>query len=261
MIKGRYRYFTLVTLGILINLYVFLFPCFAQQERGSSPEYIFFRANTFYEEGKYDDAINEYSKMLAQGIESGNLYYNLGNSYFKKGDLGKAVLHYERAKRLIPRDSDLKSNYAFARAQIKYNISGSSQQWFERIFSALDILTINEITILLSVVFIFVVLFLIRALFFSVSRRVYRLIILTSTVFFIFLAIALFNRISLLEREAVVITKSSEVRFEPVESATTHFTLYGGAKVYLLQSKKNWSKIRRPDGKVGWIKSQETKKI
>ena len=87
----------------------------AQNERESDTGYIFYKANALYEEGKYDEAIEVYTGLIDQGLESGNLYYNIGNCYFKKGELGKAIVNYERANKLIPDDSDLKSNHDFAR--------------------------------------------------------------------------------------------------------------------------------------------------
>ncbi|MCK5504411.1 MAG: tetratricopeptide repeat protein [Thermodesulfovibrionia bacterium] len=261
MIKCAYRYFIAVTIGLLFNIYIFLPLCFAQQERSGNPEYIFFRANSYYEEGKYDDAIDEYSKLLARGVEGGNLYYNLGNSYFKKGELGKAILYYEKAKRLVPRDSDLKSNYKFAGSQIEYDVSGSSTTRYERAFSIFNMLTVNEMTVLLSAVFTLAVLFLIKRLFITVAGRYSILFMAVSLIVFVLIAVPLFYRVSLLDKEAIVMSRSPEALFEPLDNATAHFTLYEGMKVHMLQSKKDWYKVKRADGKVGWVRARDIEKI
>ena len=80
-----------------------------------TPQTLFFRGNTLYADEQYADAIAAYEKVLAAGVESGNLHFNLGNAYFKSGDVGHAVLAYERARRLIPRDPDLHANLGYAR--------------------------------------------------------------------------------------------------------------------------------------------------
>ncbi len=233
----------------------------AEGERQGDPKFLFYKANTLYEEGKYDEAISEYSKLISQGMESGNLYYNLGNSYFKKGDLGRAVLNYERAKRLIPRDSDLKSNYRFALSRTKSNVSETSSPLFKKAAAVFDTLTINEITVMLSSVFVVIILFFIVRLYVNISARNSLLFVSLSVVVFVIVAFSLFGRTSILDREAVVVSESTEVRFEPFENATTHFTLYEGMKIEIVQYRKEWMKVRRPDGKIGWIKSQAAEKI
>ena len=79
----------------------------------------FINATDAYTKGQYANATDLYEKVLASGVESGNLYFNLGNSYYKQGDYGKARLNYERAMQFIPRDSDLQYNYQFLMSFIK----------------------------------------------------------------------------------------------------------------------------------------------
>jgi tetratricopeptide (TPR) repeat protein len=82
---------------------------------GEGPSALFIRANGLYGDGKYAEAAAAYEQILAQGIESGAVQYNLGNAYLKAGDVGHAVLAYERARRLVPGDPDLAANLGFAR--------------------------------------------------------------------------------------------------------------------------------------------------
>jgi tetratricopeptide (TPR) repeat protein len=88
----------------------------AQDEAASAPQTIFFKANTRYHDGAYEDAAREYQRLLESGIESGNLFFNLGNAYFKVGDVGRAILNYERAALFMPSDPDLAANLAYARS-------------------------------------------------------------------------------------------------------------------------------------------------
>ncbi len=143
----------------------------ARQDKDSNAGYIFYKGNTLYEQGSYDEAISEYSKLLAQGVESGSLYYNLGNCYIKKGAIGKAILNYERAKRLIPRDSDLKSNYSFALSQLEIQSVNTSPPWHLKATRTFDVLSINELTVLLSAIFVVIILLMITRLFFPLSKK------------------------------------------------------------------------------------------
>ena len=86
---------------LLKNLIIFLsllpVSLFAQ------PETFLEQGNHFYQKQQYDKAIESYSKVLNEGYESAELYFNLGNAYYRKGSLGYAILNFERALKLSPR--------------------------------------------------------------------------------------------------------------------------------------------------------------
>ena len=79
---------------------------------------LFFQGNSFYQEERYSEAVKAYEQLVAMGVKSGPLYYNLGNAYFRIGTKGKAILNYERALQLLPRDADVKSNLDYARSLV-----------------------------------------------------------------------------------------------------------------------------------------------
>jgi tetratricopeptide (TPR) repeat protein len=230
----------------------------AQQER--SPKYIFFKGNTYYEEGRYDKAIEVYSQLLDEGYESGNLYFNLGNSYFKKGELGRAILYYEKAGRLIPRDGDLKANYQFAQSNIKYNVFEQSS-WLKRASDTFNMFTINEIAIILSILTGSFFLFLTVSIFIDKVKRYSYIAIVVLIIFVIPFALSLYSKIAALDGEVIIVAESVQAKFEPLDNATTHFTLYEGMKLYILELKKDWIKIKRHDGKTGWVKDDTAAKI
>ncbi|MBI4849786.1 MAG: tetratricopeptide repeat protein [Nitrospirae bacterium] len=227
----------------------------------NDPSSIFNKGNQLYESGKYDEAIKEYSRLLAQGFESGNLYFNLGNSYFKKGETGRAVLNYERAKRLMPDDSDLRSNYNYAVSKTDNTGQQSSASLAEKISGIFSGLTINGLTIFASAVYVLILAIFIAVIFFPAVKR-YSLIMLgVLSVIFLLSAFSLYSRVTVLDSEAIVISKNAEAKFEPMDNATTHFTLYEGMKILVLESKHDWNKVERFDGKTGWIRNQALEKI
>ena len=258
MNKGFMKFAALCFLLVTV---ITLSPVNAQIDRERDPGYIFYKANAFYEDGKYDDAIKVYSGLIDQGLESGNLYYNMGNSYFKKGELGKAILNYERAKKLIPGDSDLKANYDFVLSKVRNVVSMETVTMHNRVMAIYNSFTINGLTILLSLLYTIVLLFVF--IFFIAKSGVRYKTVFASflLVFFLLTTYAVFNRISANDREAVLIAGSSDAMFEPVESATVHFSIYEGSKVYIVQEKGDWLKIRRQDGKIGWIKKADSEII
>ena len=197
----------------------------------------FYAGNSKYEAGDYTAAIQEYEGALASGYSSGPLYFNLGNAYFKQGKTGKAILNYERARRLIPRDSDLNTNYDYARQMVKYS-AGTSKIFF----------TINELCLIAALLFLL-------ALLAGLWRRYY-----LSALLIIFLSLAVFfliKQAEAVDKEAVVISASSPAYFEPRKDATVHYNLYEGAAVYLVSRDGDWYKVRSADGKSGWVVRQD----
>ncbi|MDX1778881.1 MAG: hypothetical protein R3339_08360, partial [Thermodesulfobacteriota bacterium] len=87
----------------------------------------FMEAQKNYKEGKYSQAAGGFEKLLQNGDRNGALYYNLGNSYFKMGMLGKAILSYRLAELYTPRDEDLNANLNYARQLTKDRIE--TKQW------------------------------------------------------------------------------------------------------------------------------------
>jgi len=250
-----------IVLYIALILFVTVSTVYAQKEGERDPVYVFYKANALYEEGKYDEAINVYTALKDQGLESGNLYFNIGNSYFKKGELGKAILNYERAIKLIPGDSDLKSNYDFALSQVKNMVSVKSVPFHRKVLNLYRSLSMNGLTILLSVAYIVLLSFIFIFFVFKPGTRHRYIFTISLLIFFLISLYALSDRITSQNREAVLIAESSDAKFEPVDNATIHYTIYEGTKVYIVQEKLDWLKIRRQDGKVGWIKKADSEII
>ena len=95
-------------------------------------EAFFDEGNQRYQNGDFDGAVASYARILEAGLESGDLYYNLGNTYFKRGEIGPAILYYERARRLMPADEDLLANLALARQLTADEITPLPQFWLFR---------------------------------------------------------------------------------------------------------------------------------
>ena len=247
----------LVGFSLLFSLLIFnLRSSFAQETGLTTVNQFFYQGNSAYKEAKYEAAIDNYEKVVSLGVESGNLYYNLGNSYFKKGELGKAVLNYEKALFFIPTDSDLKSNYEYVLSSLNLG-SQSFGNRFEKFANRLfEETTVNFLTIILSVIYIIAILTLICNLFFDWAKRSSRILFLILIALFVLSAVSLSSKITYLNKGAIVISKEADVKFEPLEGATTYFKLTEGSKVEILE-KADWYKIKRFDGKIGWIDKGE----
>lgn len=240
-------------LWVLFLIFSAGFSPFALAQEGPIPQYAFIQGNILYKENKYPQAIEKYESIITQGIESGNLYYNLGNCYFKEGELGKALLNYERARRFIPADSDLKSNYDYARALLNLGPANVSGNWFfrqiDRLFSDIGL---DFSALLCSLLYTAIFLLLIFSLFFSAIKRFFKPAIAALAVLFILSAIGLARKISYFEKGAIIL-RDTEVKFEPLAVATTYFKLGAGEWAGVIEKSGAWYKLRRNDGKSGWV--------
>ncbi len=233
--------------------------CFVGRATAANPDLIsdaealskFVAAGAAYKAENYDKAIATYEEILRGGKESGALYYNLGNSYFKKGSPGKAILNYERARRLIPRDSDLNFNagYARSKAGVPEASGGFSAQLVEpRIRNWTD----REIAwawIVITLAGAAVHLLSLFGKWPLMTRR--HAIVLVCALWLVCLG-GFAVKFAAEENLAVTIVPG-EAKFEPREDATVHFPLGEGTMVKVLEAEDAWAKIRRDDGKVGWV--------
>ncbi|MFH1458038.1 MAG: hypothetical protein ABIG31_02590 [Candidatus Omnitrophota bacterium] len=234
----------------------------AQAQENSELRKLFIEANFAYKDSRYEEAAAQYEKILKKGYENGNLYYNLANSYFKKGDLGKTVLYYERAMFFMPYDSDLKSNYDYVRSLLNLGlpeIPGSRfQRWIDRLFAGVSI---NGLAYFLSFLYMAAMAILSLNLFLKRFRRFSMPILILLGLLFLPAALSLNRKIDTFNNAAVVISKLADVKFEPFETATTFFKLPEGSIVEILGKTGNGYKIKRSDGKLGWISASSVEAI
>lgn len=220
------------------------------------PAAAFGRASVYYEEGNFDEAIKQYNGILESGLESGSLYYNLGNCYFKKGELGKAIFNYEKARRLIPLDKDLEANYEYARSLIEGARDLPGKGALLRMFNGLfERFSVDGLTVSLSVFYMLILIAVSLSLFFKETKKRVLIFCAFMGLFLITGFLGLRSKVALMGREAVVISAQAEARFEPMDKATTYFTLYEGMKVEVVSSKGGWSKVRRRDNKSAWVEN------
>lgn len=211
-----------------------------------------------YLRSDFQSAIQIYESLLKQG-ESAEVYYNLGNSYYKIGDIAHAILNYERALLLSPGNSDIRANLEIARAKTIDKIIPVPEVFFVSWFKALINCWSIDVWAWFSIVSF--ILFLICIGFFFYSRAIIgkKISFVAGVVMFVFVLIgnifAFQQKRFLTERtKAIVLVPSVTVRSTPSESGTSLFILHEGHKVEIKDnSMREWKEIRLEDGKVGWL--------
>lgn len=223
---------------------------------------VFEEANRLYLEQKYDAAIFRYESVIKNGFESGEVYFNLGNAYYKSGKIQYAILNYERAKRIIPNDEDINFNIQLANLQLIDKVEPIPELFIYRWANSL--LTIFSLQ---AMVWMIYGLFLAALTSFSVflftrSYESKRYSLMGGMIFSFFLFVGIANFLVQSYREsssefAIVMTDVANIKSAPDSKGNDLFVIHRGIKVQVLDSVNKWNKIRLPDGKVGWIPEQE----
>lgn len=233
----------------------------AEEPKKADPNQLFYAGNSHYENRNYTKAIEEYLKIRDANLKSGGLYYNIGNGFLKLGKVGYAILFYEKAKRLMPRDSDLRSNLAYARSLVgnsDMQIRAQKKIIIKIINRPFIYLTLNAIAI--SAAILYLTLIAVQTIFILSPRFKNRFGLLFPAVLILFLlnltALSVRYYEERILARGVVIRKETECKYEPIDSSTTYYTLPEGSDCYILKTRNGWRQIKRPDGRIGWVKRE-----
>ncbi len=248
------------TLWLAIMALLFLMPF--RLAFASEADDLMRQGNQAYQDKRYDEAIDTYLKLINSGYEGVSLYYNLGNSYYREGKIGYAILYYEKALRLSPGDDDVVHNLAIANTKTVDKINTLPKfflfQWWE---SLLALFTVGGWT---RIVYLFYLLFLgsIGLYFFARRSSVQRYSIFAGFVLIVLLIVSGSLWVVNLNRDAnvkngIVIEPTATVKLAPDSTSNDAFVIHEGSKVRALDKVEDWVKIRLQDGKEGWIKQDE----
>ncbi len=257
--KRNENTFVRMILLAVISLSSFLFPL-------SSHAVTKAEADSSYVRGQYQQAITQYEALLKQGA-SADLYYNLGNAYYRTENIPEAVLNYERALLLSPGDRDIRFNLQIARSKTFDKIVPESEMffvtWYRSLVSMMSVdawartaLVSLALTIILLLVYLFSEkIWLRKAGFFG--GVVLLLLFVGANIF------AWQQKKDLLNRKgAIIFAPSVTVKSTPAANGTDLFILHEGTKVVITDgSMKEWKEIRLADGKEGWIESKHIRVI
>jgi hypothetical protein len=215
-------------------------------------------ANLLYEEGRYGEAATRYQALVDASVQDGRLYYNLGNAYFKASDLGRAILNYRRAQRLLPRDGDVAANLKLARAQTLDRIEAENEGGLVGLVRRLiGWNTLDEAAIAALVLWVILCGLAVGALLWQRRRRA--LLYLAGGVATLLLLGLLSIGIRLLDqhgqRPAVVVADEVAVRSGPGDDYLTEFTLHAGAEVRVVERRADWVRVALPGDLQGWAPS------
>ena len=230
-------------------------------------EAFFDEGNRRYQDGDFTGALASYVRILDEGLESGELYYNVGNTYFKLGEVGPAILYYERARRLMPGDDDLLANLELARSLTADDIAPlpgfwlfSAVGWWVGVLPRPALVWLVALAYLTAMTAVLLVIISPATALATWGRRVAIAGAAVTVVLGINLAVRELGVGA--DEEAVIMVEETEVQSAPSDDSTLQiFAVHEGTKVRIDRRSETWTEIVLEDGKVGWVRADQIEPI
>lgn len=228
------------------------------------------KAAEAYRVGDFGKSIELYESIVAQNLsenkESPEIYYNLGNAYFRNNQVAKSILNYERALLLKPGDSDIRHNLRFARTQIEDKVDVSGNLFFSNLWRNFVNLFDSNTWAIFGIVFFILFLACIAVFLFVRIMWLKKTAFYAGIVFFVFMIFS--NTFAFTQKNAriqrntgVVMAASASIMTSPDNNSKELFRLHEGTKVKLNKTDGNWYEVEIANGSVGWTQKENVEQI
>ena len=219
---------------------------------------LFEKANKAYNNSDYTSAITLYDSILTIGLESSELYYNLGNCHYKAQDWANAIWHYEKSLKLEKNDKTTQ-NLELANLKIIDRIEDIPQLFYKKWWSSFISIFNMFSWQLISILIVWLALTIKILGQFTNYKKEHFLSILYSLALISFFATYSTYQRNITKKEAIIFTSSIVVNSAPTTNSTNLFSLHSGSKIEILDTIGEWINIKIENGSSGWIKKSECK--
>jgi tetratricopeptide (TPR) repeat protein len=248
--------------NVLLVIVLFL----ASLSYATENQLIIARANKAYADGLFTNAADLYKQVLNSGNESWELYYNLGNSYYKMNDFASAILYFEKAKKLNPGNEDVNFNLKVTNNKIADKIEPLPEMFYKRWY--LNLVELFPVDLWARITILTFILSLFFALFYVMSQRIYirKIGFWAGILFFIVSVLSVHFSVQNYKTlqnntEAIIFAPTVTIKSSPDDKSIDLFVLHEGTKVIILDNIGNWYEIRIANGSVGWLPVSSVEKI
>jgi hypothetical protein len=226
----------------------------------------FEKGNVLYQKGQYEQAIQAYESVLDSRQQSAELYFNLGNCYYKLNKVAPSIYNYEKALVLAPEDVDITNNLKFAQKLTIDEVKEVPKVGFAKLLHDFTGMFHFNTWAWISVVFGFLFLGFFIGYYFSLAAVLKRIFFFGMFVWVLFLLVsvgaAIFEKNHFVtDRPAIVFAEVTEVKSEPQKASSATFVLHEGTKVFVKEILGKWKKIELTDGTEGWIESEAIREV
>ena len=248
----------------IIILYSFFFCgiIFSQTEN----EVSFKSGVELYNKGDYNEAINLFVKIINNGEHSDELYFNLGNSYYKLNDIPNSIYYFEKALKLNPNDKDILNNLTYSQNMLIDKIDLLPSNQLSDFFNyTSDFFSIKQ-WLIIGTIFLYFFLILFVIYFFKRDSNTKKKYFTLSSTFFFLTIIFILTGVTKFENQksniqAIIFDKKIDFRTEPNYRSEIQFNLHEGTKVNIIDELDDWVLVELSNGASGWMESKSIKKI
>ena len=220
-------------------------------------------ADSMYAKGDFESAASLYTLIIEKQGVAPEIYYNLGNCYYRTGNMPLAILNYERALKLDPSDSDIRNNLSLARSKIQDKSSEPSEFFFLAWWYSLSnrfTLSFWKTIALILFLFSLILCILYLTLQKEKGKKLFKHLSITSFILCMICNAAAWQQYhsSIDINAAIVTSEKVEVKSSPSTSSTDLFVIHAGTRLKILDnSMKEWSEVEYEEGKEGWVKNDD----
>ncbi len=252
MVKKYFLFGLFIWLGIVLQ--------------ASEQDDLFMKANQSYQEKNYSSALKIYEELLDKGNKSAALHYNVGNCYYKTKQIGKAILHYERALFLDRNDEDTRYNLELAYKDVEDDFGTIADfflfDWWNKCSKLLSSTLWSILGILL--LWLGVAGLVLWVMGKERGQRKKGFLAGILLILFSFLPLGLAYTKASLEQHsgyAIILAKETPINSAPESGSTVLYQLHEGTKVKLLDKIGAWYKVRLSNGEQGWVIDSDLEEI
>lgn len=227
---------------------------------------LFDEATDFYAEGKYEQAIQNYEQILETGKTSVEVYYNLGNAYYKMDKVGPSIYYYNKALQIDPSNADVQNNLLFAQEKTIDVIQEAPQTGWDNFINKLISTFDFNTWAVWAIIFAIALMVFGSWYYFATGTGLKRILFMLGGLSIIACGLSLVfafqqQNIQQSKRFAVVFDREAKVYAEPNHNSAEAFTLHEGTKVKVLDNFRGYNQIKLADDSRGWISGESIKEL
>ena len=248
---------------LLLLLLVLCLPLFTLAQDAPA---LFEKGNEQFAKEKYKDAIASYQKIINEGYQSAMVYFNLGNAFYKSGDIPSALLYYEKAHKLAPGDDDINFNIRLANSKTIDKIEEEPEffivSWWNALILSFSTHSLALISVLLFIAGFGVLIYYLFAQSVSLKRASFygSISLLFLGLVTIFIASRQTHYFDS-HHQGIIFGSTVKVKSEPTDTSKDLFVIHEGTKVEVTDTQNGWTKVGLVNGNTGWVRVADIKEI